>query len=234
MFQIWDEYSAAFDRISSLSVPHEEKYKKVSQRVLERGHESVLDLGCGSGLLEKRLLTAGYKGKLVAIDFSTRMLEIARKETGYYSGIKFIVGNIENMVWPGEHFECVVTINLLHLIKNVSSVLENISNTLERNGELIIITPIPVGSTMKIIIENFAKKNMFEKMIVLGKIVINIIPLIKMIRLQGKVDRLEKRGSIHYLTLEELMPELIRFGLKPIEVRSIQAEQNWIIFAVKN
>ena len=47
-------------------------------RVSLRGHERVLDAGCGTGRLTRDLLEALPEGQVVALDVSQNMLEAAR------------------------------------------------------------------------------------------------------------------------------------------------------------
>jgi small RNA 2'-O-methyltransferase len=58
---------------------HEERLEKVVRTLLERGAESVLDLGCGAGELLVRLATEARFKKLVGIDSSPATLDAARQ-----------------------------------------------------------------------------------------------------------------------------------------------------------
>ncbi len=57
-----------------------------------RDHEDVLDLGCGNGKLTAKI-RALTRGRVVGIDASEKMIDLARK----YKGIEFHVLRAENM-----------------------------------------------------------------------------------------------------------------------------------------
>ena len=69
-----------------------DKYKKASKHQREwgnsliaelklKGNESILDLGCGDGSLTKELSELVPNGRVIGIDFSTGMIETAKKLT---------------------------------------------------------------------------------------------------------------------------------------------------------
>ena len=64
---------------------------------------SALDVACGSGKLTAVLAgIAGQNGRVVGLDFSPRMLEIARRE---HPGIEFLEGDALNLPFPDASFD---------------------------------------------------------------------------------------------------------------------------------
>ena len=61
------------------NVPYDDWVKYLHQLLKEYGVDSglVLDLGCGTGNITRRLRTLGYD--MIGLDSSTQMLEIARQ-----------------------------------------------------------------------------------------------------------------------------------------------------------
>ena len=57
----------------------------VAQTVLDRRPEAttVLDVGCGTGLVGRELRARGFEGRLVGLDLSESSLDIARQAGGY-------------------------------------------------------------------------------------------------------------------------------------------------------
>ena len=53
---------------------------------LAMGARSVLDVGCGTGMLLHRAREAGHTGRLVGIDPDPSMLRVARRYPGYRMG----------------------------------------------------------------------------------------------------------------------------------------------------
>ena len=65
---------------------------------LAMGAPSVLDVGCGTGMLLHRAREAGHTGRLVGIDPDPAMLRIARR----YPGIEWVEGTAAAMAFDGE------------------------------------------------------------------------------------------------------------------------------------
>lgn len=70
----WD--AATYDRVSG---PQVQWAGAVLDRLGLRGHEAVLDAGCGSGRVTRMLLDRLPRGRVVAVDASTAMVEAARE-----------------------------------------------------------------------------------------------------------------------------------------------------------
>ena len=64
---------------------------------------SALDVACGSGKLAARLRAlTGPRGRVVGLDFSARMLEIARRD---HPGIEFVEGDALNLPFYDAEFD---------------------------------------------------------------------------------------------------------------------------------
>lgn len=69
----WD--AGVYDR---LSAPQQSWGDAVLARLALEGDETVMDLGCGTGRLTGRVLESLPRGRVVAVDYSPAMLEVAR------------------------------------------------------------------------------------------------------------------------------------------------------------
>jgi trans-aconitate 2-methyltransferase len=70
----WD--AAAYDRLAD---PQEEWAREVVERLELGGGETVLDAGCGSGRVTRLLIERLPRGRVVAVDASPSMIEMARE-----------------------------------------------------------------------------------------------------------------------------------------------------------
>lgn len=107
----WIERNAFFHR-------EDEKYM---QFLIEKGLR-VLDLGCGTG----RLLAALAPSRGVGVDFSARMVAVARAR---YPHLEFVVGDVEDgdlVAGLGETFDVVVISDTIGSLEDCQSTLEQL------------------------------------------------------------------------------------------------------------
>jgi predicted TPR repeat methyltransferase len=84
---LYDDWATSYDRdlVDDLGyVAHEEACRRLQALVPER-NASILDAGCGTGLVGRRLRRAGYT-EIHGSDYSLKMLDQARA-TGAYSSL---------------------------------------------------------------------------------------------------------------------------------------------------
>lgn len=96
---------------------------------------TVLDIGCGAGVKSKYLSEKDLK--VTGIDFSEKMIEIAKREV---PGVDFMVGDIYELDSYNKKFNAVFAQAVLLYIpkKRVMEVLEKLKNKLNPNGVLYL------------------------------------------------------------------------------------------------
>ncbi len=96
---------------------------------------SILDIGCGSGMKSRFLADNGFE--VTGMDFSEKMIEIAKREL---PNINFFVGDVYDMDSYPEKYDAVFAqAMLLHIPKNdVLKILEKFKNKLNKNGFLYL------------------------------------------------------------------------------------------------
>jgi len=121
-----------------------EKYKAASTHQKEwgakliaelklSGTEHVLDLGCGDGALTSQLASLVPKGRVVGIDFSQSMIEVARQHA--QSNLSFVLLDIRQLAIDNE-FDVVFSNATLHWIKDHENLLRRVFCALKPNGFL--------------------------------------------------------------------------------------------------
>jgi len=74
----------------------------------------VLDVACGTGTLVGLLAAcAGPDGRVVGLDFSEEMLEVARHKV-QMAQVEFVQGNAEEMPFEDQSFDCVTASLAIH------------------------------------------------------------------------------------------------------------------------
>lgn len=104
--------------------------------LLPRGG-SVLDVGCGSGRASKLLYEKGFS--VVGIDFSEKMLSLARKRV---RGVSFAEMDVQELNFPSRSFDGVwANFAIIHIPKRETmSTLREWNRVLKQGGVLFITT----------------------------------------------------------------------------------------------
>jgi 2-polyprenyl-3-methyl-5-hydroxy-6-metoxy-1,4-benzoquinol methylase len=113
---------------------HEEtaRYRAISERLLARGATSVLDVGCGEGLLLRELDAASFDGRYVGVDWAHAALPAAPK-----AGRAFICADIERLPVRGR-FDAVVLSEVLYYLDDPWTVTAELFSLVAPGGELMI------------------------------------------------------------------------------------------------
>ena len=113
----------------------EEPYEAVD-KILPK-HGTILDLGCGEGLLSNYLAISAPKRKIIGYEIAPERLEHAKKGIANTS---FHVGNIIDISYPKA--DSVVIFHVLHHLPSrqaQNNVLKKAKNCLKKNGRLIVV-----------------------------------------------------------------------------------------------
>lgn len=111
--------------------------EQLFQLVHSREGVSVLELGCGTGLLAKRLTEAGHP--VTAVDFSEKMLEQAAKNapsaTLYRASLPALPTEL-----AGQKFDCIVAAYSLHHLQDAEkyALLRSLRTMLAPEGAVIL------------------------------------------------------------------------------------------------
>ena len=107
----------------------------LSRLEIEPG-ESLLDVGCGTGVLLEALAASVPDAKLSGADPSPEMLDVARTRLG--EAVVLRQGHAENLPFADQAFDVVVCTNTLHYFRNPQGALEGMARVLRPNGRFVI------------------------------------------------------------------------------------------------
>ena len=127
-----------FDRIASLLMEDSDRNDRYHQYLLKRvpSHcENSLDVGCGTGAFSRLLATRS--DRVIALDLSPGMIDVARQRSRNQTNISFEVADVLKMDFRSQEFDCIASINTLHHLP-MEEVLFKLRKALRMNGKLII------------------------------------------------------------------------------------------------
>lgn len=104
--------------------------------------KDVLDLGCGFGWHCRYAIENGAKS-VIGIDISEKMLEKAKEINGL-KGIKYIRKPIEDVDYPAEKFDIIISSLTFHYIKSFDTISKNAYKWLKPGGTFVFSVEHPV------------------------------------------------------------------------------------------
>lgn len=94
-------------------------------------HASILDMGCGAGLLANDLALSGHK--VTGIDLSTSSLKVAESRDSTHS-VRYQVGDVYKVPFPNESFDVVTVMDLLEHVSDPRRVIAEATRVLRPGG----------------------------------------------------------------------------------------------------
>jgi SAM-dependent methyltransferase len=102
--------------------------------IAELAPRCILEVGSGPGELSDRMARE-LAAQVVAIDSSARMVELARGR-----GVDARLGDVEDLPFEDEAFDCVVAAWMLYHVTDVDAGLQEIARVLPPGGHLVAVT----------------------------------------------------------------------------------------------
>ncbi|WP_100898477.1 class I SAM-dependent methyltransferase [Nostoc flagelliforme] len=118
-------------------------YRAVHKRLLEYvdlpESANVLDIGCGTGHLLKRLATQFPDMQAIGLDLSANMLRVARQSNRHRPRLIYVEGKAESLPFADGQFDAVFsTISFLHYLEP-KQVLSEIARVLSPGGRFYLV-----------------------------------------------------------------------------------------------
>ncbi|MBI3895531.1 MAG: class I SAM-dependent methyltransferase [Acidobacteria bacterium] len=128
-------YEEVYD--SSLSVGYflNQRVAKVKQ-LLDASGGNLLDVGCGIGMLFRRLAPENFQ--FFGIDISPRMLAYCKNGAGTVKPLYLAQSNLEHLPFTNESFDVVVGLGVLEYLPQVRVGIEEIARVTKPDGTVIL------------------------------------------------------------------------------------------------
>ncbi|MEQ1875066.1 MAG: class I SAM-dependent methyltransferase [Bdellovibrionia bacterium] len=106
--------------------------------------KSVLDLGCGTGLLTREIM--GWGGRVRGVDQSEKMIEIARADL---PDVSFYVASAGSLPFEDDDFDVVASSLVMHYMKDLMPAFKEAARVLKKNGRFVFSMHHPVQESFK-------------------------------------------------------------------------------------
>ena len=135
----WDRTA---DRYAASPIANEAAYQTklaATQRLL-RPDMDIFEFGCGTG--STALLHAPHVRHIHALDFSSRMIEIAKgkAQKGGIENVSFEQGAIETIDLAPQSLDMVLALSVLHLLRNKEAAIAKVFAALKPDGYFVSST----------------------------------------------------------------------------------------------
>jgi trans-aconitate 2-methyltransferase len=127
------------DQYSKFQREREQPFDDLIALIQRAPAMQVVDLGCGTGTLTRRLHAALNAHHTVGVDRSNRMLDVARREAPM-PGLRFETGSIEEFDCHDE-YDVICSNAAFHWVENHESLLRRLFTALKAGGQLAFQVP---------------------------------------------------------------------------------------------
>ena len=120
--------------------------RKAFRQLSLQQRDCVLDVGCGTGLMFKDVLSSiGKGGKLTAIDASSTMIDAARERVVKqgWKNVVLINGDSATLSFKGEPFDAALSFLSLSCVENHMQVVSTVIDSLKAGGRFVIVDGKP-------------------------------------------------------------------------------------------
>ena len=142
-----DSDAATIDRYRRLAGIYDDRWRCYNERTLTEaldglqlsGTKRILDVGCGTGELERLALARFHAPQIVGIDLSPTMLAIARVKLAAVPSVRFEVAHAEALPFEPDTFHVVICASMLHHATQPDQVVQECARVLRPSGQLVLV-----------------------------------------------------------------------------------------------
>ncbi|MHB9073141.1 MAG: ATP-binding cassette domain-containing protein [Desulfobaccales bacterium] len=137
--EYWDYGSKFYDGVPGLGKEDERRlWKEVLAKTIGDAPQQVLDVGTGTAFIALVLAELGHQ--VTGVDFSEKMLEVARQKTAeFQETIKIMEGDVERLPFDQPSFDYVTARYVLWTLPNPEKAIREWMRVLKPGGRVVII-----------------------------------------------------------------------------------------------
>jgi SAM-dependent methyltransferase len=121
----------------------ERDHLPIALPVLERmriaAADNLLDVGCGSGWLSRRLAVLAPEGRVVGMDISDEMIRLARRSSLERDNILYVQGEVAGIPWESNFFHHAISVESAYYWQEPAAGIKEIYRVLRLGGSAWIL-----------------------------------------------------------------------------------------------
>lgn len=135
------EHKEEFNRLEKQSNSPGYDYQQELQNIVLKDGASILDAGCGTGIVSRYLARRFPSARVVACDFTLSLLEQAREAAKDISNLSFEEQDLKQLTFTSEQFDLIISRFVIHHqnTENRSKLIAEMVRVLKPGGTLVVI-----------------------------------------------------------------------------------------------
>ena len=223
---IWNFYARAYDVINK-NVPYLKMLDEVILEARINGSLKVLDAGCGTGNLLKKISQTSFNGKFIGIDSSEEMLNRAKKKFLSNPSVTLHYADLDKKLeFPDCSFDRIVSSNALYALREPQEMVSEFYRLLKPQGKLVFTNPHETSTFSGIMKKQFQELGIIK---FITHFLLNLPSLLVIIF----VNIFFLKRNKNFWSKEEAIRILKENGFKNISVKLTYANQGLLVSAIK-
>jgi ubiquinone/menaquinone biosynthesis C-methylase UbiE len=124
----------------------ERGHRPIGEQAIERmqlpATARVLDLGCGSGWATRLMAEKAKAGRVVGVDISDEMVQLAQATSKSFPNVEFHVASAERLPFADREFTHAFSMESLYYYEDMPSALKEILRVLNRGGLFVCVVDL--------------------------------------------------------------------------------------------
>jgi SAM-dependent methyltransferase len=121
----------------------EHEHLPITLPVLEKmrlaAADNVLDVGCGSGWLSRRLAKLVPEGRVVGMDISDEMIRHARRASVDFGNLMFVTGGVAEIPWQPHFFSHAISVESSYYWSDPTAGVKDVFRVLQDGGSAWVL-----------------------------------------------------------------------------------------------
>lgn len=222
-----------FSWVMGISLPHKRDYRRIADTIDGQDKLTILNAGCGSGTLEAEVSSRLPRCKIVALDFSSRMLFWAKRRCRKFTNISFVQADL-NDVLPFVDSSCdvITCFQVVFALRNRLALLREFKRVLRQSGAVFIVDPKPNFSILRVVRSHFreaAHLGWLRSLAMIATTLIRIPVVVTLLPFEVVMSAWDRRGYFHQAEIAEWRFLVKQANLEVVSITDSVAGQCWLI-----